>query len=323
VRAWQYERDGAPIGLNEVPDPRPARGEVVLAVKAAGICHSDIGYLDGVISNLLPGGPVTLGHEIAGVVIERGEGVSAVDIGDRVAVKADLDGPGCGRDGGFASKVSVQAELLVPVPVEVPWDQAAVSTDGGMTSLHAVTTQGNVQRGDRVGLIGYGGLGSLGLQIALGCGADVYVAESKESLFPGILAAGASGVSTSILDFGPSTFDVVIDFAGYGTTTASAITAVRRGGRVVQVGLAVGEATIDVNDLTLREVELVGSQGGTVADNAEVLGMMSRGELASLTELINFEDVPHAIERLRRGENTGRLVVVTDSDRPSPVDHKN
>ncbi|UKA55197.1 zinc-binding dehydrogenase [Arthrobacter sp. FW305-BF8] len=310
MKAWQYERDGAPLALNEVPEPVAGPGEVLIDVKASGICHSDIGYLDGTISNLLPGGPVTLGHEIAGIVSDRGEGVTTTAVGDRVAIKADLLGPGCGRDGGFAPKVAVQAEFLVPIPEGVSWDQAAVSTDGGMTSFHAVTVRGQVTTGDRVGIIGFGGLGSLGLQIALGLGAEVFVADTKESLFPQITEAGASGVANTIGDFTDVGLDVVIDFAGYGTTTAEAITAVRHGGRVVQVGLGVSRATIDVNDLTLREIELVGSLGGTVEDNEQVLDMMARGALASRTTLIEFDGVAEAIERLRRGENSGRFVML-------------
>jgi propanol-preferring alcohol dehydrogenase len=312
MQAWQYVGDNQPIALNDVAEPVAGPGELVIDVRGSGICHSDIGYLDGTISNLLPGGPVTLGHEVAGVVSEVGAGVADFSLGDRVAIKADLAGPGTGRDGGFAAKVAAQRELVVRVPEGVPWDQAAVSTDGGMTSFHAVTVRAQVKAGEKVGIIGFGGLGSLGVQTALGLGAEVYVAEVNESLFPLIEAAGVSGIDTSITAFAGVGLDAVVDFAGYGTTTAQAIEVVRDRGRVVQVGLGVAQATINVSDLTVREIELLGSLGGDVDDNAKVLEMMAAGTLASRTTTIGFAEIGDAIERLRRGEVAGRLVVLID-----------
>ena len=95
MKAWQYTKDGAPIQLNEVPQPHAAPGEIVIETKASGVCHTDVGHLDGVISYMLRtnGEPRTLGHEIAGVVHEVGEGVTHLSIGDRVAVTAALVSP--------------------------------------------------------------------------------------------------------------------------------------------------------------------------------------------------------------------------------------
>jgi len=312
MKAWQYVADNQPIVLNDVAEPTAAPGEIVIEVKAAGICHSDIGYLDGTISNLLPGGTVTLGHEVAGIVSEVGAGVGAFKVGERVAIKADLAGPGTGRDGGFAAKVSVQQELVVHVPDAVAWDQAAVSTDGGMTSYHAVMVRAAAKPGQKIGIIGFGGLGSLGVQTAVGIGAEVYVAEINEALFPMIRDAGVREVSTTIDTFAGLDLDAIIDFAGYGTTTASAVSVVRTSGKVVQVGLGVAEATIGIADLTVREIELLGSLGGNVDDNAKVLQMMAEGKLKSRTAIIGFDEVADAIERLRRGDVSGRFVVITD-----------
>jgi D-arabinose 1-dehydrogenase-like Zn-dependent alcohol dehydrogenase len=312
MKAWQYIGDNQPITLNDVKEPTAGPGEVLIDVKGAGICHSDLSNLDGTISHLLGFRPITLGHELAGVVDEIGAGVSRFAVGDRVAVRSALDGPGTARDGGFQPKVAVQQELVVPVPDGVPWDQAAVSTDAGMTSYHAVMARARAMAGDKIGIIGFGGLGSLGAIIALRAGAEVFVAETRSSLHPAILAAGASGVSTTIETFADQRLDAIIDFAGFGTTTAAAVQVVRPEGRVVQVGLAETFGTIDLVSLTIRQVDLLGSCGGTNEDNAAVLELMAGGNLTSVTECIDFADVGTAMDRLRRGDTKGRLAVIYD-----------
>jgi D-arabinose 1-dehydrogenase-like Zn-dependent alcohol dehydrogenase len=179
-----------------------------------------------------------------------------------------------------------------------------------MTSYHAVMARAGAKAGDKIGIIGFGGLGSLGTQIARRAGAEVYVAETKLSLHPTILEAGAAAVSTTIDDFKDEALDAIIDFAGFGTTTASAVVTVKPGGRVVQVGLAERYGTIDLITLTMSEVNLMGSQGGTNEDTAEVLQLMADGHLVSETECIGFDEIGEAIEKLRRGENKGRLAVI-------------
>jgi D-arabinose 1-dehydrogenase-like Zn-dependent alcohol dehydrogenase len=310
--AWQYTGDGEPIALNEIDEPVAAPGQVLLDVKGAGICHTDVGMLDGTLSEFLAFRPITLGHEVAGVVRELGEGVTDVAVGDRVAIRSVVEGPGCASNGGFQPRLAVRTSELIPVPEVVPWDQAAVSTDAGMTSYHAVISRAGVKAGDKVGLIGFGGLGSLGSVIALQAGGELYVAETNESLHAKILESGATAVSTTIADFADVGLDAIIDFAGFGTTTASAVDTVRPGGRVVQVGLAARTGEIDLVNLTMRQIELVGSQGGTNEGNAAVLQLMADGHLVSDTECIRFDEIGDAIERLRRGENKGRLAVVYD-----------
>jgi propanol-preferring alcohol dehydrogenase len=310
MKAWQYIGDHEPITLKEIVEPVAGPGEVVLDVKGAGICHTDVGHLEGTISHFLAVKPITLGHEVAGVISQLGEGVTGFAVGDRVAVRSVVEGPGTGRDGGFQPRVAVQTDILVPVPDGVTWDQAAVSTDAGMTSYHAVMSRAGTKAGDKIGIIGFGGLGSLGTHIALRAGAQVFVAETKLSLHPKILAAGAAAVSATVEDFEGEALDAIIDFAGFGTTTASAVKVVKHGGRVVQVGLAERFGTLDLIRLTMSEINLLGSQGGTNEDNAEVLALMAAGHLTSETECIRFDEVGEAIERLQRGENSGRLVVI-------------
>ena len=310
MKAWQYTGDNEPLALREIDEPTAGPGEVVLDVKGAGICHTDVGYLNGTISSLLSHRPITLGHEVAGIVRELGEGVTDFAVGDRVAVRSALAGPGTSLDGGFQPRLAVPTALLVSVPEGVSWDQAAVSTDAGATSYHAVVVRGAVKAGDKVGIIGFGGLGSLGVQAALGVGAQVHVAEINEGLHDYARSLGVASVSTDVNDFAGLELDVIIDFAGFGTTTVAAVELVRVSGRVVQVGLARTHGNINLLRLTSDEIELLGSLGGSNEDNSKVLELMAEGKLESRTTTVGFDDIPDAIGTLERGETLRRLAVL-------------
>jgi D-arabinose 1-dehydrogenase-like Zn-dependent alcohol dehydrogenase len=308
--AWQFEEVGQPLALNEVPEPEPQEGEVVVAVEAAGICHSDVGFLDGTLTHLLPYRPITLGHEIAGVVEATGPGASRFSVGDKVVIPAAIEGPGTSSHGGFQGKVPVRERLVLPLPDGIPWDQAAAATDAGLTSYHAIVVQGGVGKGTKVGIIGLGGLGSLGAQIARALGAGLYVAEINEKVHDLAREIGVVDIGTDITAFADVELDVVIDFAGFGTTTAGAVETVRRNGRVVQVGLGVAEGTINLQHLTLNEVELVGSQAGTAEDCEAVLRLIADGSVSARITQIAFDEIGEGVGRLERGEVIGRLVAI-------------
>ncbi|BEP13869.1 zinc-binding dehydrogenase [Acidothermaceae bacterium B102] len=310
MQAWQYTGDNVPIALNEVQEPSVGPGDVLIRVMAAGICHSDVGFLDGTISSLLGSRPITLGHESAGVVAALGARASGFHVGDRVAVRSAIEGPGCGRDGGFQKLVAAQSELLVRIPDEVAWDQAAVSTDAGGTAYRAVITRGEVKAGDKVGIIGMGGLGSLAVQMARGVGADVYVAEINPALHDYARELGVTAVSTGLADFRDVGLNVIVDFAGFGTTTADAIDVVAEFGRVVQVGLGHNHGTLNLMNLTVKQVTLLGSLGGSNQDNASVLRMMADGLLTSRTTIIGFDEIGEALDKLQQGVALGRLVAL-------------
>ena len=312
MKAWQFIGVGKPLTVNEVPEPRPAADELVIEMKAAGLCHSDVGFLDGTLSSILPFAPITLGHEIAGVVSAIGANVTEFAVGDKVGVPAAREGPGVSTNGGFAPRVGVKEHLVVHIPDEVPFDQAAAATDAGLTSYHAVMVRGQVQAGMKVGIIGLGGLGSLGAQTAIATGAQVYVAEVNENVHEYARQIGASGVSTAITAFKEDELDVIIDFAGFGTTTAAAIETVKFGGRVVQVGLARETGTINLNTLTINSLDLVGSVAGTKEDCIEVLRCVAAGKLSSRITTIGFDQIGEGIAKLEQGEVIGRLVALFD-----------
>ena len=310
MRAWQFTNPRKPLALHDVPDPTPGPGEVVLAVHAAGLCHTDVGVLttDGWLP-FLAKRPITMGHEIAGVVLAVGAGVTEWSVGDRVGVcpTTPLGAPGFAYDGGYAERVRVGVEALVSIPDDVTMAQAAAGTDAGMTSHHAVGV-GGVSARDKVGIIGLGGVGQFGARIAVLLGAEVYVAEINEQVWPLAEDLGIAAVGRSIREFSDLDLDVTIDFAGFGTTTADAIESVRLGGRVVQIGMGRLEATISTEALIHGKVTLIGSSGGTKDDVAAVYGYLASGQLAPVITSIGFDEIPDGLARLERGEVIGRLI---------------
>lgn len=262
---------------------------------------------------LLAHTPITIGHENAGEIVELGEGVTDFKVGDRVGVCPTAEGakngaPGYGFDGGFAEYMAVEAADLVPMPDQISFAQGAAATDAGMTSYAAVITNGKIKAGDTVGIIGFGGLGQIGARVAVITGATVYVAEINRDIWDDARAAGAKDVRASIKDFPEVTFDVIVDFAGFGTTTADAVDVIRRDGRVVLVGMGRLEATINTKSLILNQCELKGSNGGSKADIAGIYELMARGKLNPTITEIGFEDIPDGLEQLKAGQAHGRLV---------------
>ncbi len=313
MKAWQFTNTHEPLVVTEVAAPVAGPGQVLLSMRAAGICHSDAGLLndEGWLS-LLAKRPITIGHENAGEIIGIGEGVTGFQIGDRVGVcpTTPAGAPGYAFDGGFAEQMVVDAQALVPMPDGLSYAQGAAATDAGMTAHAAVISNGGVKAGDAVGIIGFGGLGQIGARVAVLAGATVYVAELNEKVWDLARANGVTRVEKSIKDFGDVQFDVIIDFAGFGVTTADAVEVIRRDGTVVLVGMGKLEATIDTKSLILNQCRLRGSNGGTKEDIAGIYAYMAGGELDPKLTEIGFDEIGEGVERLHRGEVEGRLVAV-------------
>ncbi|GFG90555.1 zinc-binding dehydrogenase [Mycobacterium bourgelatii] len=309
MRAWQLVGANQPLRLIECDDPQPGPGEVVIDVRAAGLCHSDVGFLDGTLTPLLPKLPIIPGHEVAGVVTDVGADVANFQPGDRVAIESGKHGaPGWSSDGGFAAKCLASAKCLVKFSDQLSFAQAATATDAGQTAYGAVMEVAEVRVGERVGIVGLGGLGLTGARIAVLAGAEVYAAEPKREVWDLAKQRGVVDIVEDVRELASLRLDVIVDFAGFGTTTAGAISAVRERGRVILVGLGLNEATIATPELVLKEVTLRGARGGHPGTLQPVLSHMAAGELSIHTETIAFEDIPDALERLRVGDVVGRLV---------------
>jgi propanol-preferring alcohol dehydrogenase len=310
MKGWLFTGAHQPLELIEREDPRAGPGEVVIAVHGSGLCHSDVGRMDGTLTPYMPKEPpIILGHEVAGIVIEVGPGVTDFAVGDRVVASGTQEYcPGRNSDGGYATHCLLPVRSLLHLPDAVSFIQGAAATDAGQTSHHAVIIAGELQAGQRVGIVGLGGLGMTGARIAVLAGAEVYGAEPREEAWGAARQQGVREVVRDVTELAQYELDLIVDFAGFGDTTAGAITAVCTEGLVVQVGLGRTEATIPTMQLVAKKVTLRGSAGGTANDTASVLDRMAKGDLIIEASAIPFEEIPAGLDRLERGGVVGRIV---------------
>lgn len=317
MKGWLFTKTGVEPKLIEKEDPTVVPGEVIIDVKAAGLCHSDVAALeDPGWMQLITAAPVVFGHECAGIITEVGEGVSDFKVGDRVGVcpinPANGEAIGYHRDGGYSTKLLVPASQLVHLPEEVSYVQGAAATDAGMTSYHALFTEGKAKAGMKVGIIGIGGLGQFAAQMAIAKGCEVYAADTSADARKLAEEIGCKKVYENVLDMKEDEPELIVDYAGFGKTTADAIEAVAFKGTVVIVGMGVLNSDISTYQMIIKQLTLKGSNGGTTEDIKGVYEYFKTGQLTPQLSTIKFEEIGEGLEKLKNREVKGRLVAVIE-----------
>lgn len=333
--AARLREPGQPLALEEVPEPAPGPGEVLIEVGACGVCASDLHFVRGDVPT--PRLPVTLGHEVAGTIAALGGGVSGHEVGERVAVHpaapcgdcrqcrsgreticARMRGLGMHRDGGFATLVTAPQRSLVRVPDAVTIEQAAVATDAVATAFHALFCRGRLGAGERVCVVGCGGLGTHAILLARLAGAAPIIAvDQRPAALKRALGFGADdaveAAGRPVRELGGA--DLVVDFVGAPQTLEAAMGSLRRGGRTVVVG--VGTAALSLPPaavLTAGEYELRGCYGSHKHDLERVLELTTDGRLdlsRSVTASFPLERANDALAALEEKRDEPVRVVIT------------
>lgn len=316
MKGWQFTATDTPLKIVERATPAPKPDEVVLALKASGLCHTDVGILHDPTWAPMVEAPVIIGHETAGIVTQVGDDVTNVKVGDRVAVSPQNPETGktigAFRDGGYADTLVVPALQLVPLPDDVSFVQGAAATDAGMSAYHPLFVVGQAKKGMKVGIIGIGGLGQFATNMAVIEGCEVYVADTKASSRDWAMGIGVKATYENISDFKQQQLDLIVDFAGFDTTTNDAIKAVNVGGTVVLVGMGILHSTIDTGTLIVNNIKLIGNSGGTPADIAQVLKYFETGKMHPMLETISYDQIPEGLDRVQNGDIAGRLIAKRD-----------
>lgn len=317
MNAYRFSKPSKGLEYTKVSVPVPEPDQVLVEVKASGLCHTDLNIITGLDETFFWKRPITLGHEIAGVVVSTGSKVTKFKTGDRVvaiitnkhpiAIGDVINAAGLGCDGGFAQFAALREEKTLLIPDAVTFAEAAVATDAIATAYHAVITEGQVSASSKVAVVGLGGLGMSAIQIAAQIGAKVHGFDIDRRKFATALQSGAVVCGRSFDDLPGIKFDIVFDFVGTGSTTAAAIKAVKPEGKVVLVGLSSKESTIDTHQLVGFGVRLVGSVGSSAKEVAETLQMIAEKKFTPLMEEIPFDKLPEGIQRLAEGNVVGRL----------------
>ncbi|MBW1800107.1 MAG: zinc-binding dehydrogenase, partial [Deltaproteobacteria bacterium] len=287
MRAALIKEFNKDFSIEEVDVPKIGDEEVLVRVKASCLCAADVKIRNGGLPSLkLPHIP---GHEVVGEVAETGRDVENVRAGDRVVIYmytvcgdcyACLGGRenlcvnivrlGLERHGGHAEYVAVPERQLLPLPDNVSYEEGAAIPDAVCTMLHAIRDQARVQLNDYVVLMGVGGLGMQGVQVArLNGGRVIAVARHQEKL-DAAKDLGAewvfNGNDDKLVDkiievTGGRGADVVIDLVSKQETFQTAADAVKKGGQIIVVGSFAPEITVKVGQIMFKEVEVKGSLG--------------------------------------------------------------
>jgi propanol-preferring alcohol dehydrogenase len=341
MRALQIVATGRPLQEVELPDPTAGPGEIVVSVKAAGICRSDVHYRAG--TRPVPSLPLVPGHEVAGIVEEVGPGVEQPMEGDRVCLHYLTSCGACdachrgaeqfcesgmmiGLDhqGGYAQKIVVPARNAFRVPDTVPLEAAAIMMCSTSTSYHALR-RGRLSVGESVAVFGSGGLGMSAVQLAAVMGAlevfavDINPLKLAEATSCGAIPvhAGEGDVVEQILDFtGGRGVDVALEMVGLATTMCQAVASLAPRGRAVAVGLTHEEFCLDAyRDLVGREAEIIGSADHLASEVPVVLEMARRGAIdlsgvITRTVPLDLDEVEDALVGLEGFGNDIRTVIL-------------
>ena len=331
MRALVYLGPGR-MELQDVPEPAPGPGEVVIASRASAICGSDLHGFREASPRRIP--PLVMGHETIGEIAMVGPGVSERRVGERVVLKPIVscgECPWCasgainhcatgrlvGRDmaGGFAEQFAVPAASAIPFDADVP-DEVATLTEPIANAVHV--TSRSVGNGDRVFVIGAGPIGVLMAKAAFLQGASrVLVTDPVPERLRLAEAQGAEPVSgedpaASVVEATDGEgADVVIDAAGYEATWAMGLRAVRTGGRIDEVGLGAASGTVDFFAVLGKEVTIAGSYAWGDEDFARAVQLMAQGVLdpAGWITTMPVEDGQRAFQELVDGSGRFKIVL--------------
>lgn len=312
--------------------------DALVRVRACGVCHTDLHLADGLFKTFgYDPFPLIPGHEIAGEVESWGCEVSGWRQGDRVAVYwwhscgrcrccltgeeescleglAKMQATGLTRNGGYAPWVSVPADCLLPLPPEIEFAAAAPFGCAGLT-VYAGLVNAGLRPGRRVAILGLGGLGHLGLQIARAMGAEVVALTSSESKQEIAARLGAHHVLLATgRDFGKRLRELGgVDVAVSTTMDFQAIRDVMDGllpqGTLVLAALTAGRLPIDPRTFVLAQQRVMGSFLGSRAQLQELLHLAAMHGIRPLVERYPLEQVHDVYQRLRENKVQFRAVL--------------
>jgi 2-desacetyl-2-hydroxyethyl bacteriochlorophyllide A dehydrogenase len=340
MRAVVVRQYGRPLEVMDRPVPCPGPEEVLVRVRASGLCSTDLHLLSG--RQPLGELPRILGHELAGEVIELGKDATGWRVGDRVTAAIDIT---CGRcrhcrtgetqrctamqrigferDGGHAEYVTLPAANLVALPAGLSYEGAAILPDAVACMYHSLVHQGGLGAGQRVVILGVGGLGIHGVQIASLWGAQVLATSRRQGRLTLAEKYGATGVNPTsqsleeaVADFtGGEGADLVVDNIGTRGSVRQGLGLLRPGGKFL--ALAYLDDTFEIPSVPLFKMEqqIIGCRGSTKQDLIDVVRLVRLGQLTPVVgACYSLEQIREAAANLESGDLTGRIVLTRPSN---------
>lgn len=312
------------VSLVEVPVPAPGPGQVLVEIQAAGMNRADLLHAKGRYGQRAyagTAGPDIAGMELAGAVVEVGDGVDEDLLDTRVMAMTAR---------AYADHAVVDERLLIPVPESLSWIEAAALPMALLTEYEAQVALAGTSPGDRVLVIGAtSGVGLIGVQLARTIEPALLVATSRSAVATPLLRElGADSVAHTpeqVAEAAGEGYDVVIDHVG-GEWLTTALAHLRSGGRIVSVG-RLGERTVpvDLTALAGKRASVIGTTWKTqelgqiarsvVGVREHVLPAVTDGRIRPVvSETLELGDITDGYQRLAGGHSPGKLVVVIAQD---------
>ena len=324
------------LSLEETEIPEPGYGEVLVKVGASGLCASDLHIIDGILptvkTNYIPG------HELAGEIFKLGEGVNDWKIGQHIVASIDVTCNKCrycltGKtnlcrslrrigfeiNGSHAEYAVVPVNNLFKISNSIPFEEAAIIPDAVVCMYHAMKNKGKVTAGDKVLILGVGGLGFQGIQIAKYFGAEVFVTSRQDEKLKLAKEMGADHVintrSTDIVEeimelTEGEQCDVIFDNIGISESIDQCLKILRPGGKIVVVGYNDPTFTANYQEIVIREKEIIGIRGSNRQDLVETIKLVEKGIVKPYVyKTYDWADINIALQQMREGKTQGRLVV--------------
>jgi propanol-preferring alcohol dehydrogenase len=326
---------GKPLVIEDLPVPVPGPGEILVKVKACGVCHTDLHAASGDWP-VKPSPPFVPGHEAAGVVAALGPDVTDFKLGDAVGVAWLHDAclrceycetgwetlcehqhnTGYSVNGGFAEYVIASAAFAARLPAGVDFAAIAPILCAGVTTYKGLK-ETDTRPGEWVVISGIGGLGQVAVQYAKAMGLKVValdIAEDKLELGRAagadraVNALSADAVDSVLRDTGGGAHGVLVTAVST-AAFAQALKMVRRKGTVSLVGLPPGEFPTPIFDVVLKRITVRGSIVGTRRDLDEALAFAAEGKVRSEITRAPLSDINAIFDRMKAGKINGRMVL--------------
>jgi D-arabinose 1-dehydrogenase-like Zn-dependent alcohol dehydrogenase len=331
MRAAVITKYNADWELKTLPDPRPSAGQVVIKIAACGLCGTDLHVHHGLFGLPLP---IVAGHEPVGEIVELGAGVVDFKVGDRVGVHWSQKG--CGRcrvcqtgnqahcaqaqswmnlGGGNSELMLAWASGCTLLPEGLAYEAAAPIFCAGYTVMSGLRNA-EPKPGERVAVLGLGGLGHLALQFSRAVGLETWAITGQASKVDELKAMGASDVLLASAEPGPAMtdaggFDIVLSTTNASKQVSSAMGGLRRNGRLVSMGVTTdGPITVDPMSLLLGQRQLRGSSQDEKSDLVEALDLVAAGKVKPVLETYPIARVNEVRERLKQGKVRYRAVLL-------------
>lgn len=344
MKAMVLREFDRPLSLEQVPDPRPSPEEVVVRVKACGVCYTDVKVSKGQVAATRL--PHILGHEIAGDVVEVGGSVKDVKIGDRCLVyeylscgeciycqsgrenqcihllqREGLGRLGLDKPGGYAEYVKAPARCVALIPKGVSYEAAGIAADAIATPYHAIRDNGHLVPGSKVMTIGAGGLGIHGAQIARHFGGEVLALDIDDAKLNLARGLGVDRTANPADEDIPAIVrewtnglgcDNVFDFTGTPDTLGLALKCLKNVGELVIVGYTYGEDFCHpIQQLISREITIIGCRASTFRDQREAMELLADEAVKPVIDKVfPLEQANEVLEELKTKGFMGRAVLV-------------